>query len=88
MAFRDLREFIQALEERHELVRVRVAVSPNLEITEIVDRVCKGRAKRNVALLFEKVEGYDVPVLINAFGSAERMALALGVTNLDELGKI
>ncbi len=87
MAFRDLREFIQALEEHHELVRVRVAVSANLEITEIVDRVCKGRAKRNVALLFEKVEGYDVPVLINAFGSAERMALALGVKNLDELGQ-
>jgi len=86
MVFRDLREFIQALEERQELVRVRVPVSPNLEITEIVDRVCKGKARRNVALLFEKVSGYEIPVLINAFGSAERMALALGVQHLDELG--
>ncbi|GAB4471038.1 MAG: menaquinone biosynthesis decarboxylase [Anaerolineales bacterium] len=86
MAFRDLREFIQALEAEHELVRVGVPVSPHLEITEIVDRVCKGKAKRNVALLFERVEGYEMPVLINAFGSAARMALALGVKDLDELG--
>ncbi len=86
MAFRDLRDFIQALEEQNELVRVKLPVSPNLEITEIVDRVCKGKAKRNVALLFEKVSGSEMPVLINAFGSAKRMALALGVQNLDELG--
>jgi 4-hydroxy-3-polyprenylbenzoate decarboxylase len=87
MAWRDLREFADHLERRGRLHRIRVPVSPDLEITEITDRVSKGPAEHNVALLFERVEGSDVPVLINAFGSAERMAWALGVERLDELGE-
>jgi 4-hydroxy-3-polyprenylbenzoate decarboxylase len=39
------------------------------------------------ALLFENVVGYDMPVLINIFGSEERMSWALGVNNLNELGE-
>ena len=38
-----------------------------------------------MALLFENVQGFTMPVLINAFGSPERMAAALGVERLDEL---
>ncbi len=87
MAWRDLREFADHLERRGRLHRVRVPVSPDLEITEITDRVSKGPADRNVALLFERVEGSEIPVLVNAFGSAERMAWALGVERLDELGE-
>jgi 4-hydroxy-3-polyprenylbenzoate decarboxylase len=87
MAWRDLREFTDHLERRGRLHRVRVPVSRDLEITEITDRVSKGPGAQNVALLFERVEGSDVPVLINAFGSAERMAWALGVERLDELGE-
>ncbi|MGB9641526.1 MAG: menaquinone biosynthesis decarboxylase [Anaerolineales bacterium] len=85
MPYKDLPEFIAHLESQGELIRIQQPVSPILEITEITDRVCKGRAKRNVALLFENVIGYDFPVLINAFGSAQRMAWALGVNHLDEL---
>jgi 4-hydroxy-3-polyprenylbenzoate decarboxylase len=84
MAFQDLREFIQLLEKRGQLRRVTAPVSPELEITEITDRVSKAGGP---ALLFENVRGYDMPVAINLFGSYERMALALGVTNLDELGE-
>src|SRR5438128_9183478 len=84
---RDVREFLALLEKRGRLHRVTVPVSRDLEITEITDRVSKGRAADNVALLFEAVEGSDMPVLINAFGSAERMAWALGVDGLDELGE-
>ena len=40
----------------------------------------------NVALLFERVEGFTMPVLVNAFGSAERTSWALGIERLDELG--
>ena len=85
MAFQNLREFIELLEIRGQLARIRQPVSPHLEITEIADRVMKSSPPYNKALLFEDVPGYDMPVLINTFGSAERMAWALGVTNLDEL---
>jgi 4-hydroxy-3-polyprenylbenzoate decarboxylase len=87
MAWRDLRQFVEHLERRGRLRRVTVPVSGDLEITEITDRVSKGTPDANVALLFERVEGADMPVLINAFGSAERMAWALGVDRLDDLGE-
>jgi 4-hydroxy-3-polyprenylbenzoate decarboxylase len=84
--FSDLREFVAHLERRGRLRRVTAPVSRDLEVTEIVDRVSKSRGEANVALLFERVEGFDVPVLANAFGSAERMAMALGAERLDDLG--
>jgi 4-hydroxy-3-polyprenylbenzoate decarboxylase len=87
MTFRDLSEFVALLEKRDRLRRISARVSRDLEITEIVDRVSKSPADRNVALLFEHVEGHDMPVLVNAFGAADRMAWALGVERLDELGE-
>jgi 4-hydroxy-3-polyprenylbenzoate decarboxylase len=84
-AWRDLREFVDHLDKHGRLRRVAVPVSRDLEITEITDRISKGPAGENVALLFERVEGADAPVLINAFGTAERMAWALGIQRLDEL---
>ena len=87
MAFRDLSEFVALLEKRDRLRRIAVPVSRDLEITEIVDRVSKSPADRNVALLFERVEGHDMPVLVNAFGAPDRMAWALGVERLDELAE-
>ncbi|MDO8690471.1 MAG: UbiD family decarboxylase, partial [Dehalococcoidia bacterium] len=86
MSFHNLREFIAFLEKKGELQRVQVPVSRDLEISEITDRVSKSAAG-NVALLFENVEGFSVPLLINAFGSARRMAWALGVEDLDEPGQ-
>lgn len=79
MAYRDLREFIPRLEQRGELVRIKTQVDPELEITEIEDRISKGPAAQNKALLFENVKGSTMPVLINAFGNEQRMAWALGV---------
>lgn len=87
MAFNDLREFISALEQRGWLKRISQRVSCDLEITEITDRVSKMTGEKNVALLFENVEGYDMPVLTNAFGSMERMALVLGVGKVDDVAK-
>ncbi|MBQ7198264.1 MAG: menaquinone biosynthesis decarboxylase [Selenomonadaceae bacterium] len=84
MAFKDLREFLAELEKRNLLKRIKVPVDAELEITEITDRVSKFRDGRNVALLFENVRGYDIPVVTNMFGSYERMALALGVNKLDD----
>lgn len=83
MSYKDLNDFIKQLEKKGELIRVKVPVSPLLEITEIVDRVSKQHGK---ALLFENVEGSPYPVLINAFGSYERMSLSLSANSLDEIG--
>jgi 4-hydroxy-3-polyprenylbenzoate decarboxylase len=83
MAYIDLRDYIKHLEQCCELMRVKHRVSPKLEITEIADRTVKSGGP---ALLFENVEGSDLPVLINHYGSMRRMAMALGVENLDEIG--
>jgi 4-hydroxy-3-polyprenylbenzoate decarboxylase len=87
MPFQNLREFIETLENRHQLVRLKLPVSPHLEITEISDRVMKSKTDHNKALLFENLPGYTLPVLVNTFGSAERMAWALGLDHLDELNQ-
>ncbi len=77
MAYKDLREFMEELENRGLLKRVKTEVDPELEITEIVDRVSKGPDDKNVALLFENVKGSKMPVLINAFGSYENTVEAV-----------
>ncbi|WP_028973808.1 menaquinone biosynthesis decarboxylase [Spirochaeta cellobiosiphila] len=84
MAYKNLQSFIDELDKRGELKRIKKEVSPHLEITEIVDRVSK---KYGPALLFENVKGSDYPVLINAFGTYERMALALGSESIDTKAK-
>jgi 4-hydroxy-3-polyprenylbenzoate decarboxylase len=83
----NLGEFISLLDERGQLARISVPVSPILEISEVTDRVSKGPVERNKALLFENPTGYKIPILMNAFGSPERMAWALGVKNLEELNQ-
>ena len=82
MAYNSLAAFVQVLAEQGELQRITYPVKAELEITEIADRVMK---RQGPALLFENVTGKRIPVLINAFGSARRMALALGVGDVEEI---
>src|ERR1041385_2288452 len=82
MAYRDLRDFIRALEQSGELKRIPFEVDPVLEITEFADRAVKGGGP---ALLFEKPKGARAPVLINAFASMRRMQLALEVEWVEEV---
>ena len=84
MKFKDLREFVAFLEGKGDLRRVATPVTCELEISEIADRVVK---RGGPALLFENVTGYDVPVLINMYGTEQRMAWALGVDHLDDVVK-
>jgi len=84
MAYQGLREFIELLESKGELIRITIPVSPELEVTEIVDRLSKSEGGGK-ALLFEN-NGTDFPILINAFGSEKRIALALGCDNLENIG--
>lgn len=80
--YKNLREFIIALDKAGELIRIKEFVSPVLEIPEITDRVSKAGGK---ALLFENT-GTDFPVLINSMGSIKRMCMALGVKDMEEIG--
>src|SRR2546423_10018613 len=82
MAYRDLREFIRALEQKRELKRIAIEVDPILEMTEFADRAVK---QGGPALLFEKPKGYNVPVLINSFASMRKMELALEVASVEEV---
>ena len=85
MKYTDLRDFIRVLEQRGELKRVAVPVSPVLEMTEICDRTLR---RQGPALLFEKPTGYDMPVLGNLFGTPERVALGMGAEEVGELREI
>src|SRR5437879_1610372 len=97
VAYADLREFVRRLEKEGELKRIRTEVDPVLEITEVVQRVMCGQQGgqagipvppgSNPALLFEKPKGSRYPLLINAFGSVRRMALALEVNGLEEVAE-
>ena len=80
----DLREWIALLEQEGELVRIAAEVDPDLEITEITDRVVKSGGP---ALLFERPKGSSHPLLINQFGTERRMCLAFGVEKLDDLAE-
>jgi 4-hydroxy-3-polyprenylbenzoate decarboxylase len=84
MPYQNLQEFVSALERAGELKRIKAPVSAELEIAQITDRVSKAHGP---ALLFENVKGHSIPLLINAFGSNKRMAMALGVDELDSIGR-
>jgi 4-hydroxy-3-polyprenylbenzoate decarboxylase len=86
MAYQSLREFVSDLEDAGQLIRIKEKVSPILEITEITDRVSKSN-DGGKALLFDNVEGSSLPVLINAFGSWRRMAMAFEVKNIEEVAQ-
>ncbi len=88
MQYKDLREFLAHLERHGLLKRIGVAVDPNLEMTEICDRVLR---QRGPALLFENPTGHRIPVLGNLFGTPERVALAMGqdeISGLREVGRL
>jgi 4-hydroxy-3-polyprenylbenzoate decarboxylase len=92
-------DFVDLLEKNGELARVKTRVSPVLEVAEIADRMSKSPAPhgnseldRNAAarlggkaILFENVEGSDIPLAINTFGSYWRVNQALGTENLEAL---
>ena len=75
MPFRDLQEFLRALEGAGELRRIRVEVDPELEVAEIATRVVK---EEGPALLFERVKGSPYPLAINILGSRRRIERAIG----------
>ena len=88
MAFKDLREFINLLEKKGELIRFTAEVDPVLEITEVADRTLRSNGP---ALLFENPKGHSIPLLANLFGNTKRIALAMGqedISGLRDIGKL
>ena len=85
MPYNDLRDFINNLEKKGELVRIKTEVSPYLEITEILERLL---LMKGPAVLFENVKGFSVPVVANLYGTIERVALGLesDEEGLEEIG--
>ncbi|MDX8389429.1 MAG: 4-hydroxy-3-polyprenylbenzoate decarboxylase [Mariprofundaceae bacterium] len=81
----DLRSFIRDIEARGDLKRITYPVDPNLEITEICDRVLRADGP---ALLFENVVGHSIPLLANLFGSGRRIAWGMGRESTDELKEV
>jgi 4-hydroxy-3-polyprenylbenzoate decarboxylase len=82
--FESLGEYVEALDRAGELKRINTKVSPNLEIAEIMRRLMY--AGEQPAVFFENVDGSDIPVLGNAFGTMKRLQIALNIEDFTEIG--
>ncbi|CAN1210114.1 UbiD family decarboxylase [Tumidithrix helvetica PCC 7403] len=79
---RNLRSFLNLLEQRHQLHRVKALVDPDLEIAEISNRLLQSGGP---ALLFENVKGSSTPVVVNLLGTVERVCWAMDMEDQMEL---
>ncbi|MEM0290402.1 MAG: UbiD family decarboxylase, partial [Thermoplasmata archaeon] len=78
---KDLRETLEKLKERNEILEIGEKFSSDLEVTIFTDEV---QRKGGPALLFKDVDGKGIPVLTNAFGKMERLEYLIG-KNVDEI---
>lgn len=86
MPYADLRDFLNLLEREGELVRVKAEVDPNLEITEILNRLLKDNGP---AVIFENVKDHKIPIVANLFGTLKRVTMGLETDEpgLQEIGR-
>ena len=82
MKYTDLRDFVDQLERLGKLRRVADSVSPKLEMTAIGDKLLRAGGP---AVLFTQPAGYNIPCLVNLFGTPERVALGMGASSTAEL---
>ena len=85
MKYRDLRDFIDQLEGRAQLRKVPDPVSPVLEMTAIGDKLLRANGP---AVLFTRPVGYKIPVVINLFGTPDRVALGMGASSAKDLREV
>lgn len=86
MKYRDLRDFVQQLENQGQLKRIQQPVSTHLEITALSDQVLRAGGP---ALLFENAQHHGqptpYPILANLFGTTQRVAWGMGEDNIQAL---
>ncbi|ELS01265.1 UbiD family decarboxylase [Xenococcus sp. PCC 7305] len=82
---RDLRGFIEILEERGQLKRINALVDGDLEIAEISNRMLQAGGP---GLLFENVKGSPFPVAVNLMGTVERICWAMNMQQPQELEEL
>ena len=90
MAYASSNDWVERLEREGELLRIREPACVDLEIAAAADLESKSD-QGGKALYFEKPvdatgKPYSFPVLINGYGSARRMAMALGRESVEEIG--
>ncbi|EGJ10844.1 UbiD family decarboxylase [Rubrivivax benzoatilyticus] len=85
MNYRDLRDFITQLEARGELRTITDPVSPVLEMTALGDKLLRAGGP---AVLCRNPTGFSIPVLINLFGTPQRVALGMGASSTAELREV
>ena len=85
MTFESLHEYVNALDDIGELRKIKTPVSADLEVAEILRRLMY--KSNQPAILFENVEGHKYPILGNAFGSIDRLKLALNLDDFTEIGE-
>ena len=85
-----LKQSLDQLDRRNELIRISKAVDPRFEASAIIKRI---QQVINKAVLFEKIKGYDLPLASNILGTYQRVAKVLGCevneinANLESEGK-
>jgi 4-hydroxy-3-polyprenylbenzoate decarboxylase len=88
MPYRDLREFLAALERGGDLASIDDAVDPVLEATALARQV---QARAGPAVMIRHPVDSEVPLLLNLFGHRRRIEAVLGerpVRSLAELGRL
>ena len=84
-AIKDLRDHLRYLSAKRRLVQIRDRVSAELEITAYTDRAGRDGRSESKAMLFEKVEGYDIPVATNILGSTSTLRELFGGSYMGDL---
>ena len=85
MTFESLHDYVYALDDIGQLRKIKTPVSADLEVAEILRRLMY--KSNQPAVLFENVEGHKYPILGNAFGSIDRLKLALNLDDFTEIGE-
>ena len=73
MPYRDMREFLAALEKRHDLLRVKVPVDTHLEVGKILKKLYH---QQGPAVLFENPVGSKVPLVAGLYSTRSKTLLS------------
>jgi len=85
MNYNSLADFVDDLKKQNQIIKIDEYLNPELEITELTDRISKQKGGGKALLITNN--GTKFPLLINYLGSEKRMSLALRVNKLEDLGE-